>query len=50
MTRKQAEDLHRKAESERAWYRDHAEELWLRDYERRHPRPSDAVNVTQPGA
>jgi hypothetical protein len=44
------EQLHREANSDRVWLRDHALELWNEDYDRKFPRPANAVNATQPGA
>jgi hypothetical protein len=41
MTKQQAEELAREAQSERAWHRDHALEIWQTEYERRFPRPAN---------
>jgi hypothetical protein len=49
MTRRQADELARQAEGERAWYRDNALRLWQEDYARRFPRPEGSVSVTEPG-
>jgi hypothetical protein len=50
MTKQAAEELSRSAQSDRAWQRDHAEEIWAANYDKLFPRPKDAENVTQPGA
>ena len=50
MTRQDAEQLSRDAESERTRRRDTELEEWLAEYERRYPRPEGSENVTKPGA
>lgn len=50
MTKHDAEQLARDAESDAVRQRDTELEEWLAEYERRHPRPEGSVNVTQPGA